>query len=279
MNWIRSFEASARHGNITHAARELGLTQAAVSYHVKALESRLDIQLFERGARGVALTGAGSELYLSVAEGIAKIETAIGKFEDASDSKLFVNCNTSLAVNWLTARLPEFLLQNSTLDFRLSTALWQTDAIGVKADLSIFLTSERQIGSTVIPGGDFVVVESAKPIGDIAALITVSGFETTFGVLRQALKNKGDAPRIVECNTFHTAINLARAGVGCTIAPRLLVASGVYNGELSLVKPCDFHPKTHYCLQVSDEDSIGNRAFADWIVDRALKWLRASNLE
>ena len=35
---VRVFEAAARHGSFTRAADELGMTQAAVSYHIKALE-------------------------------------------------------------------------------------------------------------------------------------------------------------------------------------------------------------------------------------------------
>lgn len=39
LNYIRSFEASARHLSFTRAAEELGMTQAAVSGHVRALDS------------------------------------------------------------------------------------------------------------------------------------------------------------------------------------------------------------------------------------------------
>ena len=48
---IRAFEAAARNESFTAAAAELGLTQAAVSYQVKALEERLGAPLFlrERG--------------------------------------------------------------------------------------------------------------------------------------------------------------------------------------------------------------------------------------
>ena len=45
---IRAFEAAARNENFTAAASELGMTQAAVSYQVKALEERLGAPLFVR---------------------------------------------------------------------------------------------------------------------------------------------------------------------------------------------------------------------------------------
>jgi len=46
LNYIRSFEASARHLSFTRAAEELGLTQAAVSGHIRALETFIGRPLF-----------------------------------------------------------------------------------------------------------------------------------------------------------------------------------------------------------------------------------------
>ena len=41
LNWLRSFEAAARLLSFTGAGLEIGLTQTAVSQHIKALEARL----------------------------------------------------------------------------------------------------------------------------------------------------------------------------------------------------------------------------------------------
>ena len=38
VNWIRTFEVAARHRNLSHAARELGVTHGAVSRQVAQLE-------------------------------------------------------------------------------------------------------------------------------------------------------------------------------------------------------------------------------------------------
>jgi LysR family glycine cleavage system transcriptional activator len=65
LNWIRSFEASARLLSFTKAAHELALTQAGVSQHIRMLEQELGEPLFVRLARSVRLTDAG-EAYLHV---------------------------------------------------------------------------------------------------------------------------------------------------------------------------------------------------------------------
>ena len=58
--WLRSFEAVSRLGGFTAAGAELGLTQAAVSTHISALESQLGHQLFERTTRKLELTESGN---------------------------------------------------------------------------------------------------------------------------------------------------------------------------------------------------------------------------
>lgn len=59
LNALRAFEAAARGGGFTAAARELGVTPAAVSQHVAALEAHLGVKLFRRLPRGLQLTDAG----------------------------------------------------------------------------------------------------------------------------------------------------------------------------------------------------------------------------
>ena len=74
----------ARTSSFTVAARELFLTQGAVSHAIKALESDLECALFERTPRGVKLTATGSQ-FLPYAEKIlGEMVTArevIGVFE------------------------------------------------------------------------------------------------------------------------------------------------------------------------------------------------------
>ncbi len=60
---LRAFEATARLMSFTGAARELRVTQAAISLQIRSLETRLGTSLFERLKPGLALTEAGETLY------------------------------------------------------------------------------------------------------------------------------------------------------------------------------------------------------------------------
>ncbi len=59
---LLAFAALARCGSFTQAARELYLTQSAVSHAIKSLEQDLDCRLFDRLGRRARLTPAGQQL-------------------------------------------------------------------------------------------------------------------------------------------------------------------------------------------------------------------------
>ncbi len=59
---LQTFECAARHGSFTQAARELNLTQSAVSRQMSELEGQIGVLLFERVRQRVVLSEAGSEV-------------------------------------------------------------------------------------------------------------------------------------------------------------------------------------------------------------------------
>ena len=64
LDWslVQSFLAVAETGSLSAAARRLGLTQPTVGRQVQTLERELDVDLFNRHARGMALTDQGTTL-------------------------------------------------------------------------------------------------------------------------------------------------------------------------------------------------------------------------
>lgn len=59
---LRAFESVARLGSVTAAARELSLSQPAISMQLKQLEGRLGLRLTERAGRRIVVTDAGAEV-------------------------------------------------------------------------------------------------------------------------------------------------------------------------------------------------------------------------
>lgn len=107
---VRVFEAAARLGNFTRAARELGMTQAAVSYQIKVLEERVGTPLFLRTPRQVVLTEAGRRLAPAVSEAFGALRAAFAALRDEADGRLTISSGHTFASNWLAPRLGEFRL-------------------------------------------------------------------------------------------------------------------------------------------------------------------------
>ena len=74
---LASFLAVARHRSFRRAADERGCTPSALSHALRTLEARLDVRLFNRTTRSVALTEAGAQLHARVAPAFRDIDDAL----------------------------------------------------------------------------------------------------------------------------------------------------------------------------------------------------------
>lgn len=118
---IRVFEAAARLKSFTRAAEELGMTQAAVSWQIKALEGRLGQSLFRRLPREVQPTEAGERLSSAATEAITLLRRAISDLTEADEHILSITTLATLASQWLAPHLGAFQLSNPGLAVRLDT--------------------------------------------------------------------------------------------------------------------------------------------------------------
>jgi LysR family transcriptional regulator, glycine cleavage system transcriptional activator len=110
LNALRAFEAAARRGGFTQAARELHVTPAAVSHQIKSLESHLDVQLFRRLPRGLEITAAGRQLLPQLSRGFEHFARAVeGLGSGELAGPLTVSTAPSFATLWLVPRLESFL--------------------------------------------------------------------------------------------------------------------------------------------------------------------------
>lgn len=108
-NRLRMFEAAARHESFTRAAKELNVSQPAVSQQVRALEEQLRIQLFTRGARTLRLTDEGARLSQVVSEAMATLTDGLVRaVAREPEGDLRISCLPAFATFWLAPRLHRF---------------------------------------------------------------------------------------------------------------------------------------------------------------------------
>ncbi|MGA7805230.1 LysR family transcriptional regulator [Bradyrhizobium sp.] len=79
---VRYFRAVTESGSIKKAAAALRIAPSAISRQVQAIEDELSVKLFERGARGMALTGAGHLLYRYAVENRNQLDSIRAKVQE-----------------------------------------------------------------------------------------------------------------------------------------------------------------------------------------------------
>lgn len=132
---LRYFAAAARHGSMTHAAREMMVSQSAVSTAVAALERELEVQLLLRHhARGLTLTPAGRDFLQAVRDFLAHSVELVESARQAGSEvigELAVGCFTTLA----PFRLPTLLAAFEKRHPAVRVAVREGDHAGLKRAL------------------------------------------------------------------------------------------------------------------------------------------------
>jgi LysR family transcriptional regulator, glycine cleavage system transcriptional activator len=176
---VRCFEAAARQQSFTAAARELGMTQAAVSYQVKLLEERLGRPLFKRVPRGVVLTEAGQRLAPSVIDAFSDLRAAFDELRTTAEGVLAVTVVNTFATNWLVPRLGTFQLAHPGIAVRLDVSARMVDFAREEMDVGIRggsgswpgLVSHRLMAIDYTPMLSPDLLDKAKPIDTPADLL------------------------------------------------------------------------------------------------------------
>ncbi|HEX4159019.1 MAG TPA: transcriptional regulator GcvA [Rhizomicrobium sp.] len=134
---LRAFEAAARHMNFTRAAKELAITQAAVSYQIRLLEERLGTSLFIREPRRLLLTETGAELAIPLRDAFDRLRAAFEGFHKEAQSVLALSVSETFAANWLVPRLGSFQMENPSIAVRLESSNKLVDFAHEKFDAGV----------------------------------------------------------------------------------------------------------------------------------------------
>jgi len=150
MDWdkLKIFYAVAEAGSFTNATAVLNITQSAISRQIQSLEQDLNVQLFERHARGLTLTENGEYVYKTAHEVICKlkeVETSLGDQKNKPSGKLTITTVRSFGTHWLTPRIQEFMNLNPEIEIELIFDDKELDLSTRQADIGIFMRRPKQL--------------------------------------------------------------------------------------------------------------------------------------
>lgn len=122
LEFYRVFKEVADAGSVSAAAKNLHISQSAVSQTLKHLESQLGVRLFTRGARGVTLTSEGKTLYDYVHNAIALIasgEEKIAMTKSLEIGELIIGASDTITRCFLLPYLEQFHLNYPNIKLRV----------------------------------------------------------------------------------------------------------------------------------------------------------------
>lgn len=285
LNWLRAFEAAARHLSFTHAAEELGLTQAAISKQVKSLELHLKELLFERKPRSLVLTQAGNAYLPKVREAFDRLSAGtIEVFGRRSGELLTIRISVGFSNFWLAPRLHRFYEQHPDIPLRVVSSVWSEnweDHVdfevkygtgkwsGYHVDL---LCNERlfPVCSPELLKGE----NSLQDPQDLSkhSLLHVIGYEEGWSNwLTAAGYGKLDVDRGQQYDTSIIAFEVAASGFGVAMGRKSMAQQMLQSGRL--VAPFDFEfdsNEAFYLLETQDRaPHPHSEAFRNWILNEA----------
>ena len=274
-------DAVASAGNFTSAARELQISQPAVSRHMAALARELGIQLFERSGRSFVLTRRGRSLADAVESAFAGLEHALAEFDDQPETFVFA-VQPAMATTWVVPLLDQ-LEAAAGAEIRLRIFERSTELDSSEWDMAIVPGTGNWNGweSTMLFG------EAVRPFAapSLAASLGLGPDTTPAQLVTSTLLHIDDdgrpnmtwkewfaeagddltpaKPRLVY-NAYPTIIQEALAGNGIALGWQHLLSDMVERGLLVPVGPIvqRRHGGHHVCWRVGRADDR-HRAILD----------------
>ena len=144
---LHAFHVAAKHDSFTRAARELAVTQPALSQKIRRLEDVVGARLFLRKYRGIALTEAGQQLQDATRGAFEQLERNFGRMLTRGERKrVRISTDFAFAAHWLMARLPELRQAFEELDLQVLTSQQAEEPGSGAADLSVTLQDSPEPG-------------------------------------------------------------------------------------------------------------------------------------
>jgi len=249
LNALRAFEAAARLGSLSEAARELHVTHGAISRQVKQLEEQLGVGLFVKEGRGVKLTDAGARMRDAASEAFERLRSTCTELQrQTAEAPFVLGCPGSLLARWFIPRLdrlnrdlPELRLQLSAsegeLDPRkpgLDATLWYAEPPW-PADMQVFELAAERIGPVLSPYHPRCAdLRGAPPsaVLDETLLHTASRPQAWPNWARQQGLDPARLRLGQSFEHLYFLLEAALAGLGVAIAPQQLVADDLRQRRL-----------------------------------------------
>lgn len=140
LHGLGAFLESANSGTFTLAAERLGVSPAAISKSVAALEQQLGVRLFNRSTRSLSLTAEGRIFLESAGEAAHLLDEAVARLSQAASSpsgRVRISVGMSFGRRWVLPLLPQLAQKYPLLAIDVDLDNTQVNLAGSGFDIAI----------------------------------------------------------------------------------------------------------------------------------------------
>lgn len=274
---LMALEAVDRFGTASEAAKELSLTQGAISRALQTLEQQLGVPLLIRERQRLRLTPAGRDYVAEVRKALHLLASAsITLRANPTGGSLNLAILPAFGMHWLAPRLARFAQTHPEVTINLSTRLRPFDFQGSTFDAAIHYGREDWPGVTYLKLMDEEVLAVAAPgfpVPDKATDILshpLLQLESRTGDWGRWLAHHGHPglrPPGMMFDQFATLTQGAIHGMGAALIPTFLIARELAEGRLIPHFGPPVRALGSYYLVWPDTrpDRAPLRSFRDWL--------------
>ena len=221
------------------------MTQGAVAQHVRGLEARLSLRLFERRPRSLALTDAGRSYHQEISRAFSLLRHATARLRP-EPGRVTISVTPTFASKWLIPRLPAFTAAHGGIDLRVlateSISSFRADGIDLAvrqgvppfgASLDVELLFDQEIVAVCAPA---LLPVGARPLGieDLSRFMLLHDTHNLWPEFLEAAFGDRLDPSVKGMSFSQTSLSIdaALAGQGIALASRFLVTGELAAGRL-----------------------------------------------
>lgn len=280
LNALRAFEATARRGSVSAAARELKVTHGAVSHQVRGLEEALGMTLFERGGNRLKLTAQGALLLPALSRAFGDIAAATARMQRPEASgTLSLTCVSGFLSFWLLPRLDRFTAQYPAITLNLTASNDPADAADPDVDVAIRygrsdvaacwsrLLSHLRLFPVVSPS--LINSRALRTVRDLRHHVLLHADDGAEWTTWFAAADAVDLPRHHQhfLGDARLSTEAALLGQGVALGDNLTTANLIARGDLTI--PFDLSVPANDAFYVSCRNDMRTapivKAFVDWL--------------
>ena len=251
----RVFKEVAETGNISLAAKNLYISQSAVSQSVKQLETALQARLFARSPRGVSLTWEGQMLYQYVRSALGLLATGEDKLSQAQQlllGTLTIGASDTVTSFFLTPFLETFHRQHPGIRLKIVSgrsakvlSLLKSGAVDIAfasspsdsslATWSCFATHAIFVAGSGY-GCDFDHVYTRQEIADFPLILLERKASSRVFLEQYFLQSGVTLTPEIELSSRSLLVSLAKIGLGVAGVTREFVQDALDSGDIRQLK-------------------------------------------